>query len=184
MKFTEETVFPVFTKSPNAYCCFLSIHYSFLITLKGSVISYGFQEALDSDQTPITQKEFIELNKKCLEKTGLINLFEGSEREIGKYSEPVKILKEQKEEIECLKIENKHLRKGLNISNNDLEQSLKNVKETYQKLRSVEKQNIQLEEESERNSIRQRKHLARKNESISELASQIKSLEATLKFYL
>ena len=94
MDFNENTQFPIFTKRNSTYFYYLSKGMFFCFNAYNASV-YLESVIILSTEEVITKEEFIEANKDLLQKTGLINLFEGSEKsdfEISEYQKHIKFL--------------------------------------------------------------------------------------------
>jgi len=134
MNFTEKTVFPVFSQdNNNKYRFYLHFGIGNYLRLESDLKDFCLIQEKPyfvHNETQITKEAFIEANKDLLQKTGLINLFEGSEKDedeittdivrdeyVRQYTEELKeqtksfeaVIEKQQEKIAALQSRNEFL---------------------------------------------------------------------------
>jgi hypothetical protein len=144
MEFNEKTVFPVFSKRDNdSYYHYISENCVIEITSKKAIQLTVVEDGLYILPAEVycSKEEFIEVNKDLLQKTGLINLFEGADKHEGKEA------KEWYYELAQRNGENHTLKANINQlknENSDLRLQRNNAKENQ-----IYYENINSELESE-----------------------------------
>ena len=192
MEFNENTQFPIFTKKNSTYFYYLSKGMFFCFNTYNASVYLESVTILSTEEV-ITKEAFIEANKDLLQKTGLINLFEVSEktdwqRAAEKYCLH---LEEKTKEAEKYYQENKQLSQRLKIAIEDDKEQVNQIK-TFESV--IEKQQEKIEgykkmQENFRLEIQNLKKFNQNlekafDEEVKGLDLKIKSLESTLKHYL